>query len=635
MPEDKKNQENEADNFGSELENELSPINTGKIFQANKIQIPEKQTPSEEPLAPSAVVEKQPSSDEEIPLLEKEPSEPEIDDEFLKMIDEYMPRAEEVEVGDIMEVPVLDVRADCVLVNIGDKMEGMVDISEFMTRNGEVTVTPGDVIEVMIEGRDEQSDQVVLSHRKAVRRIAIERLSEAVEKKSPIRGRVTDVVKGGLIVDVGIACFMPASQIDRSRIENMNSWVGREVEAYVIDFNLERQRAILSRRKLMVENLEKRKKALLDGLKVGDIRTVRVKSIHDFGAFVELGPMDGFIPRDEVSHERGAHPAMYLKEDHELKVKVIVVDKEAQKVTLSRKQARLDPWEKVGEKYPKNSIVTGRVASIASFGAFVQLEEGLTGMIHVSNLSWEKGTQKPDEFMKEGDIVKAVVLDFDKENHKLALGLKQITEDPWVKIEGKFTLGSRVKGIVTSLTDFGAFVRLDENVEGLIHISNMTWDKKPGRPSLYLKAGQEVETLVLNTNREGRRISLGLRQLQKSPIDLFLESHKVGNNVEGVVTRIASFGAFVEIADGIEGLLHVSEISPERVDNPSSVLKEGQRIKCKIINIASGGRRISLSRKEVIRDEDKKAMQAYLKSNVKGGVNVGELLKELKNKLAR
>ena len=199
MPEDKKNQENEADNFGSELENELSPINTGKIFQANKIQIPEKQTPSEEPLAPSAVVEKQPSSDEEIPLLEKEPSEPEIDDEFLKMIDEYMPRAEEVEVGDIMEVPVLDVRADCVLVNIGDKMEGMVDISEFMTRNGEVTVTPGDVIEVMIEGRDEQSDQVVLSHRKAVRRIAIERLSEAVEKKSPIRGRVTDVVKGGLI----------------------------------------------------------------------------------------------------------------------------------------------------------------------------------------------------------------------------------------------------------------------------------------------------------------------------------------------------------------------------------------------------------------------------------------------------
>jgi len=635
MPEDRKNQDKEENNFSSELEDELSPINTGRIFQTNKPLTPETPPPSEEPPAPPAAEEKQSSSDEVVPLIVEEPGEPEIDDDFLKMIDEYMPRAEEVEVGDIMDVPVLDVRADCILVNIGDKMEGMVDISEFMARNGEVTVTPGDVIEVMIEGRDEQSDQVVLSHRKAVRRIAIEHLGEAVEKKTSVRGRVTDVVKGGLIVDVGIPCFMPASQIDRSRVENLNSWVGREVEAYVIDFNLERQRAILSRRKLIVEDLEKRKKALLDSLKVGDIRTVRVKSIHDFGAFVELGPMDGFIPRDEVSHERGAHPAMYLREDHEVKVKVIAVDRETQKVTLSRKQARLDPWEKVDEKCPRNSIVTGRVASIASFGAFVQLEEGLTGMIHVSNLSWEKGTQKPGAFMKEGDIVKAVVLDFDKENHKLALGLKQITEDPWVKIEGKFTPGSRVKGVVTSLTDFGAFVRLDENVEGLIHISNMTWDKKPGRPSLYLKVKQEVETLVLNTNREGRRIALGLRQLQKSPIDLFLESHKVGNNLEGVVTRIASFGAFVEIADGIEGLLHVSEISPERVDNPSSVLKEGQRIKCKIINIAGGGRRISLSRKEVIRDEDKKAMQEYLKSNVKGGVNVGELLKDLKNKLAR
>jgi len=564
---------------------------------------------------------------------EKEDFDPDIDGVFMELIDEYMPRTESVEIGDIIEAPVLEVRPDCVLVDVGDKTEGMVDIAEFMNKNADVLVSPGEIVEVMIEGRDEKSDQVVLSHRRALRKMAVERLQRATQEKIPIRGKIMDVVRGGLIVDVGIPCFMPASQLDTSRVEDLTAWVGREIEAYVLDFDLDKRRAVLSRRLLVQEDLQKRRQAILQTLKVGDVRTVRIKSILDFGAFVNLGALDGFIPREEVSHERGSHPSMFLKEDQEVKVKIIKVDRETEKVTLSRKQARLDPWTRVEDKYPVNSIITGRVVSITNFGAFVQIEEGLTGMIHVSNLSWDKGPKRPEQFMKEGDIVKAAVLELVMDNRKMSLGLKQITEDPWVTIEGKFTPGLKAKGVVTNLTDFGAFVKLDENIEGLIHISNITWDKNPQKPNKYLKLGQEVESVILKTNRDGRRISLGLKQLLKSPWEIFMGTHRVGQTVEGVITRIASFGAFVDLGEGLEGLLHVSQISPERVENPNAVLKEGEKIKCKIIKISDGGRKISLSRKELLQEEEKRLVREYLKDDVKSGVNVGDLLRQMNLKM--
>ena len=658
---DKKNLEKKK-SFGADLEDELTPITLGHIF--NKIvktkqkrdespaselkkELPTAKPVGEEPKIPEKTkAEEKPKSspspgdtgttpEQEMPITpgipkeEEDSYDPDIDGVFLQLIDEYMPRSEPVEIGDIMEVPVLEVRPDCVLVDIGDKTEGMVDIAEFMSKSGDVAVSSGEVVEVMIEGRDEETDQVILSHKKAIRKSAIEWLRRALEEKTSVRGKVVNVVKGGLIVDVGIPCFMPASQIDTSRVEDLSSWLGREVEAYVLEFNLDRRRAILSRRRLIKEDLEKRRQALLQSLKPGDFSTVRIKSILDFGAFADMGPMDGFIPREEVSYERAAHPSMFLKENQEVKVKVIKVDREAGKIALSRKQARVDPWLRVGDKHSVGSIVIGRVVSITNYGAFVQIEEGLTGMIHASNLSWDKGPKRPEQFMKEGDIVKAVVLNLDKESRKMALGLKQITQDPWIEVEGKYQAGLRVKGTVTTVTDFGAFVKLDENIEGLIHISNMTWDTPPRKPKHYLKSGEEVETVILQTNREGRRISLGLRQLQKSPLERFLDSHRIGEKVEGTVTRLTSFGAFVELEKGVEGLMHVSQIAPERIEHPGNVLKEGDKIQCKITKIGSGGRKISLSRKELIKEEEKKAIKQYLKSDVKGGVNVGELLKNL------
>lgn len=612
--------------FGDELEDELTPISPGRIFN-QRFGLSEKSaSPESEKDKPESEKENQTTKGKEEGMETEQ-----LEKEFEQLIDEYMPREEPVEVGDIMEVQVLDVRPDCILVDIGDKMEGMVDVSEFTNKKGEVSVSPGDTIEVIIEGRDEESEQFVLSHKKAARRLAVDRLRVAFEQKTPIKATVHKVVKGGLLVDAGLICFMPASHVDISRVENLEEWLGEEIDAFVIDFTMrgKRPRVVISRRNLLEEEQEKQKKVLFEKLNEGDVLTVNIKNVLDFGAFASLGPIDGFIPREEVSYEKGSHPGMFLKEGQEVKVKVIRVNPEEGKITLSRKQVMTDPWTVAAKKYPVDSTVKGRVVSIAPYGAFVQLEEGLTGMIHTSNLSWDKSPKSPKHFMKEGDVVEAVVLSIDLQEQRMALGLKQITEDPWIAVEGKYTPGKKVKGTVSGLTDFGAFVKLDENIEGMIHISNLTWDKNPQKPENYLKMGEEVEAVILNTNREGRRIALGLRQLHKSPLQKFVESHRVGSTVEGKVTRITDFGAFVEVAEGVEGLMHVSEISAERIDTPSSVLKEGENVKCKIINITGGGRRINLSRKKLIKDEEKAAMKEYLSTDVKGGQNVGDLLKDL------
>jgi small subunit ribosomal protein S1 len=624
----------EKKSFGSELEDELTPISVRKIFDVSQ----KKKAAKAASVSPGAKDEKKSfqkageSGKAEITkdkASEEELNDMEMDNEFLKLIDEYMPKAEPVEIGDILKAPVLEVRSDYVLLDVGDKVEGMVKISELTDKDGNVTVKKGDIVPVMIQGRDGDTDQVVLSHRNALRQVAFDQIQEAVKDNKSVKGVVIRAVKGGLIVDVGMPCFMPASHIDRTRVQDIESWIGREVEAYVIDFDPKRRRAVLSRRQLVQEGIEKRKEELFNSIKVDEERTVRIKSLFDFGAFADLGPIDGFIPREEVSYERTAHPTMFLKEGQEIKVKVVKIDKEAGKVTLSRKMAMHDPWDDVENKYPVNSQIKGRVASLTNFGAFVQIEEGLTGMIHVSNLSWDTGQKRAEQFMKAGDSVTAVVLELDKKNRRMALGLKQITDDPWIEVEGKFTPGSKVKGTVTKIMDFGAFVKLDENVEALIHISNLTWDKKPAAPDTYIKEGQEIEGLILKTNREGRRISLGLKQLQKSPLQKFLSTHKKGHIFEGTVTRLVDFGAFVAIEEDIEGLLHVSEISSERIENPASVLKEGQKIKCMITNIANGGRKISLSHKIVVKQEEKKALAAYMKTDVKGGINVGDLLKNI------
>jgi len=555
---------------------------------------------------------------------------PEGEAEFDSLLQEYLEKIHDYAAGDIIDATIVDVKRDYVLVDVGDKAEGVVNMEELVDAQGEIHVSVGDQIPVKILGRDNETGQVSVSYRRALGELAWHRVREASKRKTPVTGRVAQVVKSGLIVDVGVPAFMPASQIDTSRVEKLEEWVGREVAAYVIDLDMDRRRVVLSRRRLVEEDEERQRKRILESLEPGQERVVRIKKILDFGAFADLGGIDGLIPRDEVSWERGADPREFLKEGRDLKVKVLSVDHETGRVSLSRKQVKPDPWEKIEEKFPVDTVVKGKVVGVADFGAFVSLEEGIRGMIHSSDLSWAAGRKKVEDYLKVGDSVRAVVLEVDKGRRRMALGLKQITQDPWEEIEGTFRAGKVVKGPVTSVTAYGAFMRLTPDLEGLIHVSDMGWEKKIKSPGDYVKVGDEVEAVVLRIDRERRRINLGLKQLSKSPFERYLQEHREGAIVHGTVTRLTDFGAFVELAPEVEGLIHVSQLEDRRIEKPEEAVKAGQEIDAKILKVDKKNQKISLSRRAFLKEQEAREVEAYTSQFSSGGMKMGELLRDLK-----
>lgn len=550
-------------------------------------------------------------------------------EEFDRLLEQYLERIHDFSSGDIIDAEIVDVKRTYVLVDVGDKAEGVIDIGEFVDTQGEIHVAVGDTIPVQILGRDSESGQVHVSHRRAVSELAWQRVCESVHRQIPLTGRVAQAVRAGLIVDVGVPAFMPASQIDTSRVENLSEWLNREVAAYVIDLDRTRRRVVLSRRKLVREDDERKRRRILESLEPGQERVVRIKRILDFGAFADLGGLDGLIPREEVSWERGAHPRDYLREGRDLKVHVLSVDLETGRVALSRKRVRPDPWEKIEEKYTAQRVVKGRVVRVTDFGAFISLEEGVCGMIHTSDLSWTGGRKRVQDFLRVGDTVKAVVIETDKERRRMSLGLKQITMDPWVEVEEKFPPGTTIKGSVTALASYGAFVRVTEHVEGLIHISDMAWEKKPKAPSHYVQVGQEVEAVVLKTERERRRISLGLKQMTKSPFERFVGEHPVGSDIRGKVTRLTSFGAFVQLAPEVEGLIHISQLDERRIENPDEAVRAGQTVEAKILKIDLKSQKIALSRRAYLKEQESRQVASYMNQSFSGGLKMGELLREL------
>jgi small subunit ribosomal protein S1 len=584
-------------------------------------------TPAPAP-EPEAVAEAKPVA-EAVEAAAAEESLEAISDEFDHLLDQYLDKIQDFSSGDIVEAEIVDVKRTYVLVDVGDKAEGIIDIDEFVDSRGEIQVAVGDTIPVQILGRESETGQVHVSYRRAVGELAWQRISDAVRQQTPVTGRVAQIVRAGLIVDIGVPAFMPASQIDTSRVENLQEWVNREVDAYVIDFDRERRRVVLSRRKLVQEDQERKRRRILESLDAGQERVVRVKKIMDFGAFADLGGIDGLIPREEVSWERGSDPNDYLKEGRDLKVRILSVDRETGRVSLSRKRARPDPWEKIEEKYPVGNLVRGKVVGLADFGAFVSLEEGVRGMIHASDLSWAGGLKKVQDFLHVGDTVKAAVLDLDKERRRMALGLKQVSKDPWLEAEEEFQPQAVVKGTVTAVTKYGAFVRLNDYVEGLIHVSDMTWEKKPKSPSHYVQVGQEVEVVVLKTDRERRRISLGFKQMAKSPFERFVEEHREGSVVQGQVTHVTPFGAFVQLAVEVEGLIHISQLDDRRVENAEEAVQPGQTVEAKILKIDHKNQKIALSRKAYMREQETRQVAAYVSKSTSGGLNMGELLRGL------
>lgn len=547
------------------------------------------------------------------------------------LMEEYLSNLQSVRRGEVRNATVVAIVNDSVLVNLGDKSEGTAPISEFRDSKGNISVSVGDKIPVLVMERDSDTGQISVSHKVARGQVAMAQLAEAQKTGVALKGVVTKAVKSGVLVDCGAECFMPASHLDTRRVEDLESMVGQEVEFIVLEMNQSRGRAVVSRRALIEQQRDRAIKEAMAKLKVGDVVEGTVKAVLGFGAFVDLGGVEAVIPREEVSWEKAASPADHLRQGNKVQAKIMRLNPENGKITLSRKQMTANPWEAVAQKYPKGSIVTGEVTGLTKFGAFVRLEEGLTGLIHASDLSWSSAPQQPQEFLKEGDSVQAAVLEYDLSRQRLSLGLKQISEDPWLEAEKKFPSHSKVKGVVSGVSKFGVFVRLSDNIEGLIHQQDFTWDKNPPAPQDFLSVGQEVEAVVLKSDKSTRRISLGIKQMTPSPLQSFASRHKTGQAVDAKVISLIDTGAFLEIEPGVEGFLPVREISEERIKLPSDVLKVGEELRVKITKLDVKGNRIALSRKGYLHDEERANVQNYLKSEETrgGGTNLGELLQKI------
>jgi len=556
--------------------------------------------------------------------------------EFDEQIDQYLPEAiQEVATGDIVDAVIVGVKEKDVLLDVGDKAECSVPKEEFLEPDGSFPYKTGDTVKVYVKGRSDQG-QFYVSFRRALRMMGVTKVQDAFKKHQILTGLITKEVKGGLIVDIdGVQAFLPASHVDMHRVDNLAEWANKEIKCYIIDFNRDRKRIIASRRAVLEEEQDLVRDAVIGKLEVGEVIGATVKSITDFGAFVDLGGgVDGLIPREEMSWERGGHPNQYVKVGDPVSVKVLSITKGSSKtkISLSRKQAKADPFEILPVKYPENSEVDGEIVGITHFGAFVRIEEGIQGMIHVSDLSWSGGNKRVKDFVKEGDKVRCQILEIDQERRRLSLGMKQLVNDPWELIEHRFPKGARLEGEVTSLVQYGAFVKVADDLEGLVHISDFSWDRKITKPSQMLKKGDRAQCVVLEVDRENRRLSLGMKQLEASPFEQFLATVRVGDKVKGKVTKIETFGAFVEVANGVEGLLHVSQISEDRVDDPRQIMNVGDEVDVKVTKVDRKNEKVSLSRREVIRDIERDEIQTYMQTTeaaqTGGGTLFGELLRQ-------
>jgi len=514
--------------------------------------------------------------------------------------------------GEIVKGTVIEVRPKEVLVDIGYKSEGVIPSNEFIDINA---VKVGSEIDVLIEKLENKEGTVVLSHEKAEFKKNWERILTICNEGGRVIGKVKSVVKGGLVVNVGVEAFLPASQIDVTTPKNLAQFVGNSYEFKVVKINQERQNIVLSRRELIeAERTEKRGK-LLSEMVPGDIRKGTVKNITDFGAFIDLNGIDGLLHITDMSWGRLNHPSEILKVGQELDVVVLDVNKEKERVSLGLKQKMANPWDNIESKFPVGQKVKGKVVSLVPYGAFVQLEPGVEGLVHVTELSWTKRVAKPSDVLKQDQEIEAVVLGINREEQKISLGIRQLESNPWDNAEGKYKVGSHVKGKVRNLTSYGAFVELEEGIDGMVHVSDMSWTRKINHPSEVLKKGDEIEAIVLEVDRPNQRIALGMKQLGQDPWENIEKLYKVGDLVQGKVTKLASFGAFVGLQHDIDGLVHISQISEERVDKIKNVLKVGQDVSARVVKIDKGERRIGLSIKAAsYSDEQLKEEQKLLDS---------------------
>jgi small subunit ribosomal protein S1 len=488
----------------------------------------------------------------------------------------------------------------------------------------------GDEVRVLLEDVEGDTGLVKISKRKADRIINWEAIMKSKKEGDPVHGKVTKKIKGGLLVDIGVPVFLPASQVDIRRPGEISDWIGRDIDALILKIDEERRNIVISRRKLIEEERIRQKKDTLERLQVGQIVKGTVKNIADFGAFIDLGGIDGLLHITDMSWGRLNHPSDLLKIDQEIEVKVLQIDLNKEKIALGLKQKDASPWENIETKYPVGSVHEGETVNIMSYGAFVKLEEGVEGLVHISEMSWTKRINHPSEVVTQGQRVKVKVLEINKDKQEISLGMKQVEENPWERVAEKYPPGSVVSGKVRNIANYGAFVEIEEGIDGLLHVSDLSWTKKIGHPSEVLKKGEEIQAVVLSVDQEKQRIALGLKQMQEDPwVNVIPAGYRPGMVVHGTVTKIANFGVFVELEPGLEGLLHISEISDQKIEKPEEALKVGQELEVKILRVDSDERKIGLSLKraqwaaEEQKREEERAVRAE-KRGLRGGLEGGE-----------
>jgi small subunit ribosomal protein S1 len=494
--------------------------------------------------------------------------------------------------GSIVKGRILQKRTNEVLIDIGYKSEGVISLSEF--EDGD-TLEVGNEVEVLLERLENDEGMVVLSKEKAAQKQNWEKIVQIFNNGGLISGKVKAVVKGGLMLNVGVEAFLPGSQVDIIAPKDLRVYEGKTLECKIVKLNEERKNVVLSRRELIeAERAEKRAK-LLGGIEKGGTVKGTVKNITDFGAFIDLDGLDGLLHITDMSWSRLNHPSEMLKVGQEVEVLVLDIDREKERVSLGLKQKTSNPWDKIAEKYPVNMKVKGKITNLVPYGAFVELEPGIEGLVHVSELSWTKRIARPADVLTQGQEVEAVVLGVSKEDQKVSLSVRQLDTNPWEVVTGKYPTGTRVKGKVRNLTAYGAFVELEEGIDGMIHVSDLSWTKKINHPSEVLKKGDEIEAEVLEIDKANQRISLSLKHLADDPWKSIEERYKIGDLVTGKVSKVASFGAFIQLADDIDGLVHISQISNDRVEKVKEVLKIGQEVSARVIKVDKAERRIGLS----------------------------------------
>jgi len=556
-------------------------------------------------------------------------------EDYEHLLDDYshfVPPAE----GEILEGRVLKVTGQEVIVDFGYKSEGLVPIEQFRAPDGEIHVRPGDVIDVMIDHGEEVEGYILLSHEKAARLRIWENLEKAFEEQLIISGRVLGRVKGGLSVDVGVKSFMPGSQVDPRPVRNLDAFTNQDIPVKIIKLNRRRGNVVVSRKLAVEQEATERKTLTLEHLEEGSVLTGVVKNLTEYGAFIDLGGIDGLLHVTDMSYGRVNHPSEVVHPGDEITVKVLKFDRQRERVSLGMKQLAPDPWEGVLERYSVNSRVVGRVVNVTDYGAFVELEPGVEGLIHVTEMTWSRRMKHPAKVVNPGDQVEAVVLEVHAKERRISLGLKQLEANPWTTIESRYSVGSVVEGRVRNMTDFGAFVEIEEGIDGLVHVSDLSWTKRVKHPSEVLKKGQIVQAVILAIDAKAHRLSLGIKQLQPDAWERYFQTHRVGDMVHGRVCRLPGFGAFVELAEGVEGLCHYSEVpgyTGRKSDDLSIAI--GQESDFKIIKMNEAEKKIGLSLKAITDDEERARLEDYQRQAAAATTTIEEVVsvKEKKSSL--